>query len=35
MKNQYRIKKLTDPNSIREASPKKYVDNNFNDPSIL
>ena len=34
-KNQYRIKNLPDPISIREASSKKYVDNKFKDPSIL
>ena len=35
MKNLYRIKKLPDPISIREATSKKYVDNSFNDPSII
>ena len=35
MKNQYRIKKLPDPISIREATSKNYVDNLFNDPNIL
>ena len=35
MKNQYRIKNLRDPISIREAASKNYVDNLFNDPSIV
>ena len=35
LKNQYRIKNLPDPISIREAASKNYVDNLFNDPSIL
>ena len=35
MKNQYRFKNLPDPVSIREAASKKYVDNFFNDPSIV
>ena len=35
LKNQYRIKNLPDPISIREAASKKYVDNLFNDPSII
>ena len=34
LKNQYRIKNLPDPISIREASSKNYVDNLFNDPGI-
>ena len=34
-KNQYRIKNLPDPISIREAASKNYVDNLFNDPSII
>ena len=33
-KNQFRIKNLPDPISIREAASKNYVDNLFNDPSI-
>ena len=33
--NQFRIKNLPDPISIREAASKNYVDNKFNDPSIL
>ena len=35
LKNQYRIKNLPDPISIREAVSKNYVDNLFNDPSIV
>ena len=35
LKNQYKIKILPDPISIREATSKKYVDNLFNDPSIV
>ena len=35
LKNQYRIKYLPDPISIREAASKNYVDNLFNDPSIV
>ena len=35
LKNQYRIKNLPDPISIREAASKNYVDNLFNDPSII
>ena len=35
LKNQYRIKNLPDPISIREATSKNYVDNLFNDPSLL
>ena len=35
MRNQYRIKTLPDPISIREADSKSFVDNKFNDPSIL
>ena len=34
LKNQYRIKTLPDPNSIREVCSKNYVDNLVNDPSI-
>ena len=33
--NQYRIKNLSDPISIREATSKNYVDNFFNDSSII
>ena len=35
LKNQYRIKNLPDPINIREACSKNYVDNFFNDPSII
>ena len=35
LKNQFRIKTLPDPISIRDACSKKYVDNLFNDPSII
>ena len=35
LKNQYRIKNLPDPISIREAASKNYIDNLFNDPSIV
>ena len=35
LKNHYRIKNLPDPISIREAASKSYVDNLFNDPSIV
>ena len=35
LKNQYRIKKLPDPINNREACSKNYVDNLFNDPSIM
>ena len=35
LKNQFRIKNLPDPISIREPAPKHYVDNLFNDPSIV
>ena len=34
MKNQFRIKNLPDPISIREATSKNFVDNLFNDPGI-
>ena len=34
LKNQFRIKNLPGPNSIREAASKNHVDNLFNDPSI-
>ena len=35
LKNQNRIKNLPDPLSITEACSKNYVDNLFNDPSII
>ena len=34
LKNQFRIKSLPDPVSIRDAVSQNYVDNKFNDPSI-
>ena len=35
LKNQFRNKNLPDPISIREAASKNYVDNLFNDPSVV
>ena len=35
LKNKFRIKNLPDPISIREAAWKNYVDNKFNNPSII
>ena len=35
LKNQFRIKNLPDTISIREAASKNFVDNLFNDPSIV
>ena len=35
LKNQYRIKNLPNPISIREKASKNYVDNKFSDPSII
>ena len=35
LKGQYRIKNLPDPITIREAASKNYVDNKFNEPSII
>ena len=35
LKNQYRIKNVLDPISIREVCSKNYVDNLFNDSSIV
>ena len=35
LKNQYRIKNIPEPISIRETCSKMYVDNLFNDPSIV
>ena len=35
LKSQYRNKNLPDPISIKEAASKNYIDNKFNDPSII
>ena len=35
LKNQFRIKNLPDPISMREVCSKNYVDTLFNDPSIV
>ena len=35
MKNQFRNKNLIDPTEIQDACSKNYVDNEFNDPSII
>ena len=35
LKNQNRIRTLPDPISIREAAPKNFLDNKFNDPSMI
>ena len=35
LKNENRIKNLPDPTEIQDACSKKYVDNLFNDPSII
>ena len=35
LKNHNRIKNLPDPISIRHQASKNYVDNKFNDPSII
>ena len=35
LKNQFRIKNLPDPISIRDACSKNYVDNKISDPNIV
>ena len=35
LKNQYKIKNLPDPTNIQDACSKNYVDNFFNDSSII
>ena len=35
MKNQYRIKNLKDPISIRDACSKNYSENKLKEPNIL
>ena len=35
LKNQYKIKNLPDPTDIQDACRKQYVDNKFNNPSII
>ena len=35
LKNQYKIKHLPDPTDIQDACRKQYVDNKFNNPSII
>ena len=35
LKNKLRIKNLPDPISLRKTYSKKYVDNLFNDPSVI
>ena len=35
LKNQFRIEKIPDPISIREAASKSNVDKKFNNPSII
>ena len=35
LKNQYRIKNIPEPISVREAASKNYVNNKFNGPSII
>ena len=35
LKNQYKIKNLPDPTNLQDACIKSYVDNKFNDPSII
>ena len=35
LKNHYQIKNLPDPTNLQDACSKNYVDNLFNDPSII
>ena len=35
LKNQYKIKSLPEPVSIKEAAAKNYIDKSFIDPSII
>ena len=35
LRNQYKIRNLPDPVSIREATSEIYDDENFNDPNII
>ena len=35
MKNQYRIKNLPDPTNLQDVCNKNYIDNLFNDPSLI
>ena len=35
MRNQFKIKKLPDQKSIRDAISKRSLDNKFNEPSII
>ena len=35
LKNQYKIKNLPDPTNLQDVCSKNYVDNEFNDTSII
>ena len=35
LKNQYKINNLPNPTNIQDACTKNYVDNSFDDPSII
>ena len=35
LKNQYKIKNLPNPTNLQDSCSKNYVDNKFNDPSII
>ena len=35
LKHQYKIKNLPNPTNLQDACNKNYVDNKFNDPSII